>query len=118
MAASNDGEFRHLNEFTAQAAETFVSAYYAAADSPQRLQVWLSIRAPIVIRSDLPLSIQILPTLYLGDSSIVWNGNPISGRQEFGAFLQQMPATKHEIQSFDCHPMGGGREAGEFNWNV
>ncbi|KDN38701.1 NTF2-like protein [Tilletiaria anomala UBC 951] len=92
-----DVESRHLLEFAVKAAETFVSAYYQAADSPQRLQ--------------------ILPTLYLADSSIVWNGNPISGNQEFAALLQQMPSTKHDVQSFDCHPLGGGQQAPNM-WQV
>ena len=33
-----------LMEYTSNAAETFVTAYYAAADSPQRSQVGLMLR--------------------------------------------------------------------------
>ena len=74
-----------LMDFTANAAETFVTAYYAASDSPQRTQ--------------------LLPTLYLPTSSIAWNGNPISGSSQYAAFLDAQPGSKHEVQSFDCHPL-------------
>ncbi|WFD44038.1 hypothetical protein MPSI1_002703 [Malassezia psittaci] len=75
-----------LMEYTSNAAETFVTAYYAAADSPQRSQ--------------------LLPSLYLSNSSIAWNGNPISGSIQFAQLLDAQPGTQHEIQSFDCHPLG------------
>lgn len=39
MASSDQAESRKLVEFAAKAGETFVSAYYAASDSPQRVQV-------------------------------------------------------------------------------
>ena len=40
MAAGPDlTEQRKLIEFAAKAAETFVSAYYSASDSPHRVQV-------------------------------------------------------------------------------
>lgn len=40
MAAGPDhSEARRLIEFAAKAAETFVSAYYSASDSPHRVQV-------------------------------------------------------------------------------
>lgn len=75
-----------LMEFTSNAAETFVTAYYAASDSPQRTQ--------------------LLPSLYLPNSSIAWNGNPISGAAQFAQVLDAQPGTQHEIQSLDCHPLG------------
>ena len=75
-----------LMDFTSNAAETFVTAYYAAADSPQRLQ--------------------LLPSLYLPNSTIAWNGNPISGVTQFAELLDAQPGSQHEIQSFDCHPLG------------
>ncbi|WFD31626.1 hypothetical protein MSPP1_002665 [Malassezia sp. CBS 17886] len=75
-----------ITDFTANAAETFVTAYYAASDSPQRCQ--------------------LLPTLYLPASSISWNGNPISGAAQYAQLLDEQPGSQHEIQSFDCHPLG------------
>lgn len=39
MAAADHAEPRKLIEFAAKAAETFVSAYYSASDSPHRVQV-------------------------------------------------------------------------------
>lgn len=84
---------RRLADFAAKAAETFVSAYYAASDSPQRTN--------------------LVPTLYLPSSSIVWNGTPVSGQQELTAMLNSMPGSKHEVQAFDCHAMGGAVDGGK-----
>jgi NTF2-related export protein 1/2 len=39
MSAPDLEEQRRLIEFAAKAAETFVSAYYSASDSPHRVQV-------------------------------------------------------------------------------
>lgn len=89
---------RRLADFAAKAAETFVSAYYAASDSPQRTN--------------------LVPTLYLPTSSIVWNGTPVSGQQELTAMLNSMPGSKHEVQAFDCHALGGAVDRGEFRLSV
>lgn len=83
---------RRLADFAAKAADAFVSAYYAASDSPQRTN--------------------LVPTLYLPDSSIVWNGTPVSGQQELAAMLNSMPGSKHEIQGFNCHAVGGAIDGG------
>ncbi|SPO31227.1 related to ntf2-related export protein 1 [Ustilago trichophora] len=85
---------RRLADFAAKAAETFVSAYYAASDSPQRTN--------------------LVPTLYLPNSSIVWNGTPVSGQQELTAMLNSMPGSKHEVQAFDCHALGGAVDGSNF----
>lgn len=75
-----------LMDFTSNAAETFVTAYYAASDSPQRGQ--------------------LLPSLYLPNSSVAWNGHPISGSSLLAQWLEAQPGSQHEIQAFDCHPLG------------
>lgn len=75
-----------LAEFTANAAETFVTAYYGASDAPQRTK--------------------LVPSLYLPNSSISWNGNPISGSTQYAQWLDAQPGSQHEIQSFDCHALG------------
>ncbi|PWN46884.1 NTF2-like protein [Violaceomyces palustris] len=87
-------ENRRLADFASKAAETFVSAYYAASDSPQRTQ--------------------LVPSLYLPTSSILWNGNPLSGSSELAALLGSMPGSKHEVQAFDCHALGGALEGAEY----
>lgn len=84
---------RRLADFAAKAAETFVSAYYAASDSPQRTH--------------------LVPTLYLATSSIVWNGTPVSGKQELEVMLNSMPGSKHEVNAFDCHALGGAVDGGK-----
>ncbi|KAE8212812.1 hypothetical protein CF327_g3589 [Tilletia walkeri] len=103
---------RDLISFCTKSAETFVSAYYAATDSPNR--------------------VRLLPNLYLPTASIVWNGTPVpaasaadasaqlangGGAAEksvggenggFAALLAVMPGSKHEVASFDAHPIGWG----------
>ncbi|ETS65173.1 hypothetical protein PaG_00238 [Moesziomyces aphidis] len=93
-AADRRADSRRLADFAAKAAETFVSAYYAASDSPQRTN--------------------LVPTLYLPNSSIVWNGTPVSGQQELQAMLNSMPGSKHEVHTFDCHALGGAVDGGNF----
>lgn len=85
-----------LMDFTSNAAETFVTAYYAASDSPQRSQ--------------------LLPSLYLPNSSVSWNGNPISGAAQYAQWLEAQPGSRHEIQSFDCHPLGPYNAHGTCKW--
>lgn len=82
-----------MADFAAKAAETFVSAYYAASDSPQRTN--------------------LVPTLYLPNTSIVWNGTPVSGQTELAAMLNSMPGSKHEVSAFDCHALGGAVDGGK-----
>lgn len=87
---------RRLADFATKVAETFVSAYYAASDSPQRTN--------------------LVPTLYLPTSSIVWNGTPVSGQQELTAMLNSMPGSKHELNAFDCHALGGAVDGGKYDF--
>ncbi|KAK0523131.1 hypothetical protein OC834_006021 [Tilletia horrida] len=106
---------RELVSFSVKSAETFVSAYYAATDSPNR--------------------VRLLPILYSPTASIVWNGTPIPPASEDGdasaqqvagtapvnggadgagktgglaALLAAMPGSKHEVSNFDAHPVGWG----------
>ncbi|PWN27924.1 NTF2-like protein [Jaminaea rosea] len=86
-------ESKLLIEYAAKAAEQFVSLYYSAYDSRNR--------------------VGLIPTLYLGTSTVLWNGNPIQGNGGVGELMDSLPATKHEVQSMDAHPVGGGsNEAG------
>lgn len=59
-------------------------------------------------------STQLIPTLYLPSSSIVWNGTPISGREGLIQLVATLPGSKHELHAFDAHPLGGGVENGEY----
>ncbi|GAA5967324.1 hypothetical protein JCM11641_000512 [Rhodosporidiobolus odoratus] len=69
-------------------AESFVTKYYAAQDLDP---------------SARPPSVQ---PLYAPTARVTWNGNPIS-YADLPAFVQQMPKSSHEVQSFDCHPISG-----------
>ncbi|KXN88873.1 NTF2-related export protein 1, partial [Leucoagaricus sp. SymC.cos] len=74
-------------EIATRAADHFTRLYYAAYDSDTRL-------------ADLP-------KFYRESSSLLWNGKPFQGLDDLRQLIQNMPMTKHEIQSFDCQPVPG-----------
>ncbi|KAF9531895.1 hypothetical protein CPB83DRAFT_847994 [Crepidotus variabilis] len=74
-------------EIATRAADTFTRIYYTAYDADTRL-------------ADLP-------QFYRPTSSLTWNGKPFQGAEGLVQLVTQMPATKHEVQSFDCHPIPG-----------
>lgn len=75
---------KQLQHKANKSAESFVNNYYATYDSINRSTN--------------------LPKLYHSDARIVWNGNAISGIQSLSnQLLNQLPYSKHEIQSYDCH---------------
>ncbi|PVG03044.1 NTF2-like protein [Serendipita vermifera] len=67
-------------------AEGFLQLYYDLMDGSQR-------DANIVL-------------LYRDTSLMIWNGETITGAEK-AQFLAKMPESKHEIQSWDCHPIPG-----------
>ena len=48
-----------------------------------------------------------LPAFYRPASALTWNGTPYQGAEGVRQLLEKMPPTKHEVQSFDCHPIPG-----------
>jgi len=46
---------------------------------------------------------------YKEDSVVLWNGNAKRGLQSLNEFFKQLPPTKHEVTSVDCHPMPGAQ---------
>ena len=74
-------------EIATRAAEHFTRIYYAAYDSDTRL-------------ADLP-------HFYRPSSSLTWNGKPFQGIDGLKQLVLKMPMTKHDVQSFDCHPIPG-----------
>lgn len=74
-------------EIATRAADHFTRIYYTAYDSDTRL-------------ADLP-------PFYRPTSSLTWNGKPFQGVEGLKELVVKMPATKHEVQSFDCHPIPG-----------
>jgi NTF2-related export protein 1/2 len=48
-----------------------------------------------------------LPQFYRPTSTLTWNGHPFQGVDGLKALIAKMPRTKHEVQSFDCHPIPG-----------
>ncbi|KIK70607.1 hypothetical protein GYMLUDRAFT_32652 [Collybiopsis luxurians FD-317 M1] len=70
-----------------RAADKFTQLYYTTYDSASRL-------------ADLP-------NFYRSGSSLTWNGTPLQGADGVRQLIENMPPTKHEMQSFDCHPIPG-----------
>lgn len=77
----------HSIEIATRAADHFTRLYYAAYDSDTRLVD--------------------LPQFYRQSSSLLWNGKPFQGLDGLRQLIQNMPMTKHDIQSFDCQPVPG-----------
>ncbi|KAH9849196.1 NTF2-like protein [Lenzites betulinus] len=72
-----------------RAAENFTRLYYTTYDSPTRI-------------SDLP-------NFYRPNSALTWNGRPFEGVEGVRELVSGIPVTKHEVQSFDCHPIPGSQ---------
>lgn len=72
-------------EIATRAADQFTRLYYSIYDSSTRVDA--------------------LPNLYRPSSALTWNGEPFQGSEGVRKLMSAMPATKHEIQSFDCHPI-------------
>ncbi|OBZ78817.1 NTF2-related export protein 1 [Grifola frondosa] len=76
-------------DIATRAADHFTRLYYSAYDSATR--------------------IDDLPKLYRPTSALTWNGKPYEGSDGVRKLISGMPATKHEVQSFDCHPIPGSQ---------
>ncbi|KAI0654456.1 NTF2-like protein [Cubamyces menziesii] len=76
-------------EIATRAADTFTRLYYSTYDSPTR--------------------VDDLPNFYRANSALTWNGRPFEGIEGVRELVSGIPATKHEIQSFDCHPIPGSQ---------
>ncbi|CAK5280624.1 unnamed protein product [Mycena citricolor] len=74
-------------EIATRAADNFTRIYYKAYDSASRLSE--------------------LPKFYRPTSALTWNGTPFQGATGLTTLVENMPPTRHEIQSFDCHPIPG-----------
>ena len=74
-------------ELATQAADHFQRLYYMAYDSDTRVDE--------------------VSKFYRPNSSISWNGNPYAGADGVRQLLIGMPKTKHDVLSFDCHPIPG-----------
>ncbi|KAI5121301.1 hypothetical protein M0805_003770 [Coniferiporia weirii] len=72
-------------DIATRGADQFIHVYYATYDSKNR--------------------VESLPKFYRQSSSVVWNGNPVQGDSGVKGLMEKMPASRHEVQSFDCHPI-------------
>ncbi|EIM92918.1 NTF2-like protein [Stereum hirsutum FP-91666 SS1] len=76
-------------EIATRAADHFTRLYYSTYDSSTR--------------------IDDLPNFYRSNSALTWNGTPYEGIEGVRDLITRMPKTKHEVQSFDCHPIPGSQ---------
>jgi len=76
-------------ELASRAAEHFTRLYYSAYDSATR--------------------VEDVSAFYRPTSALTWNGNPKQGSDGVRELMMSMPPTKHEVHSFDCHPIFGNQ---------
>ncbi|KZV76374.1 NTF2-like protein [Peniophora sp. CONT] len=74
-------------ELATRAADHFQRLYYTAYDSDTRADT--------------------VPNFYRPNSAIAWNGSPHAGADGIRQLLMRMPKTKHDVLSYDCHPIPG-----------
>jgi hypothetical protein len=55
--------------------------------------------------SSLDTNRQVLKHLYHDESKVVWNGNPLLGREKVSAFLTDLPPSRHDLSSLDFQPV-------------
>jgi NTF2-related export protein 1/2 len=53
-----------------------------------------------------------LRAFYRPTSTILWNGNAFIGGDAYTDFMARFPATSHEVNSFDCHPVDSAMLSG------
>uniref|UniRef100_A0A6U4VY36 NTF2-related export protein n=1 Tax=Hemiselmis andersenii TaxID=464988 RepID=A0A6U4VY36_HEMAN len=54
-----------------------------------------------------------LQHLYHEESKVVWNGQPLKGKDAVTRFLAELPTSKHEVQSLDCQPVATGGDGSD-----
>ena len=89
--ADHRSRLRRSIEIATRAADHFTRLYYTTYDSATR--------------------IDDLPNFYRPNSSLTWNGKPFEGVDGVRELIAGIPATKHDVQSFDCHPIPGSHLA-------
>ncbi|KAF8586258.1 NTF2-like protein [Ramaria rubella] len=72
-------------EIANRGADEFLRVYYATYDSAQRVEG--------------------LPKFYHDTSYLTYNGTMVTGPGAIKELLERLPVTKHEVQSYDCHPI-------------
>ncbi|KAG9044047.1 hypothetical protein FS837_008841 [Tulasnella sp. UAMH 9824] len=70
-------------------ADSFLRLYYNAHDSTAQFRK------------------ENVPRFYRAQSTCNWNGNALVGPDQIQGFWAGKPLSKHEIQSYDCHPIPG-----------
>ncbi|KIJ54313.1 hypothetical protein M422DRAFT_25237 [Sphaerobolus stellatus SS14] len=72
-------------EIANRGADEFLRVYYATYDSPKRSEGMVK--------------------FYRDTSHLTYNGTSVNGAAAIKALLDGIPMSKHEVQSYDCHPI-------------
>ncbi|KAF8527397.1 hypothetical protein BU17DRAFT_73851 [Hysterangium stoloniferum] len=72
-------------EIANRGADEFLRVYYATYDSAKRVEG--------------------VPKFYRESSQLTYNGTAFTGPAAITALIERLPVTKHEVQSYDCHPI-------------
>ncbi|KAI9017411.1 NTF2- export protein 2 [Gaertneriomyces sp. JEL0708] len=83
--ATNPAELIHI---TTRAADNFIATYYKLYDRQRHL----------------------LSQMYKDTSAVLWNGIAMTGLEKLQEFFLKLPATDHQIHSYDGQPV---RERGQ-----
>lgn len=76
-------------EIANRGADEFLRVYYATYDSARRAEG--------------------VPKFYRETSYLTYNGTSVTGPDAIKELLERLPVTKHEVQSYDCHPIASER---------
>ncbi|KAF8518603.1 NTF2-like protein [Gautieria morchelliformis] len=72
-------------EIANRGADEFLRVFYATYDSAQRAEG--------------------VTKFYRDTSCLTYNGTAVTGPTAIRDLLERLPVTKHEVQSYDCHPI-------------
>ncbi|EJU02576.1 NTF2-like protein [Dacryopinax primogenitus] len=73
-------------ELADRAADDFVAVFYSNMDSTGRAS---------------------LAKMYRPSSTLIWNGNKMQGVESINDFFSKLPPSKHDLNSYNCHPIPG-----------
>lgn len=76
-------DFKTHADQSCRYAEEFVNIYYDCMDKKRRN----------------------LTRLYLDKSTLVWNGNLVSGQDALNEFYESLPSSEFQVHTLDCQPI-------------
>ncbi|KAJ3415972.1 NTF2- export protein 2 [Chytridiales sp. JEL 0842] len=74
-----------MADLLSKAADNFVTTFYKLFDTQRHM----------------------VNKMYKDSAAILWNGNPYAGSVAYQEFCLKLPASSHDIQSYDYQPLQG-----------